>query len=91
MVFNINGMNYEEVGEKLASIRGIAVREGGFCAHPYTRRLLGIKDKDLDEYIGKNGIPGMVRASLGIYNTEKEVDIFLDTIEYICRRYLPKK
>lgn len=90
MVFNIDGMNYEEVGEKLANIRGIAVRQGGFCAHPYTRRLLGINDSDLEEYIGKNGIPGMVRVSLGIYNTEKEVDIFLDTIEYICRRYLPK-
>ena len=23
----------------LASIRGIAVRQGGFCAHPYTRRV----------------------------------------------------
>lgn len=90
MVFNIDGMSYEEVGEKLANIRGIAVRQGGFCAHPYTRRLLGINDKDLDDYIGRNGIPGMVRVSLGIYNTEKEVDIFLDTIEYICRRYLPK-
>ena len=90
MVFNIDWMSYEEVGERLANIRGIAVRQGGFCAHPYTRRLLGINDKDLDEYIGKNGIPGMVRVSLGIYNTEKEVDIFLDTIEYICRRYLPK-
>ena len=90
VVFNIEGMNYEEVGEKLANIRGIAVRQGGFCAHPYTRRLLGIDDKYLDEYISKNGIPGMVRASLGIYNTEKEVDIFLETIEYMCRRYVPK-
>ena len=91
MVFNIDGMNYEEVGEKLAAIRAIAVRQGGFCAHPYTRRLLGIEDKYLDEYIGKNGIPGMVRVSLGAYNSLKEADIFLDTIEYLCKRYIPSK
>ena len=91
MVFNIDGMNYEEVGEKLASIRAIAVRQGGFCAHPYTRRLLGIEDKYLDDYIGKNGIPGMVRVSLGAYNSLKEADIFLDTIEYLCKRYIPSK
>lgn len=88
IVFNIEGMNYEEVGEKLAKLRAIAVRQGGFCAHSYTRRLLGIKDNGLDEYIAKNGIPGMVRISLGAYNSIKEADIFLDTIEYLCRRYL---
>ncbi|MDU3723694.1 MAG: aminotransferase class V-fold PLP-dependent enzyme [Clostridium celatum] len=88
IVFNIEGMGYEEVGERLAEIRAIAVRQGGFCSHPYTRRVLGIKTNDLQQYISKNGIPGMVRVSLGIYNTKKEVDIFLETIEYMCRRYL---
>lgn len=87
LVFNIKGMTYEEVGEKLAEVRGIGVRQGGFCAHPYTRRVLGIADDDLQRYISENGIPGMVRVSLGAYNTKKEVDIFLDTIEYLCRRY----
>lgn len=87
LVFNINGMSYEEVGEKLADVRGIGVRQGGFCAHPYTRRVLRISDNDLQRYISENGIPGMVRVSLGAYNTKKEVDIFLDTIEYLCRRY----
>lgn len=87
LVFNINGITYEEVGEKLAEIRGIAVRQGGFCAHPYTRRILGISNDDLQKYISENGIPGMVRVSLGVYNTKKEINIFLDTIEYLCRRY----
>ena len=30
---------------------------------------------------------GLVRVSLGIYNTKKEANIFLETIEYLCRRY----
>ncbi|WP_195987342.1 aminotransferase class V-fold PLP-dependent enzyme [Clostridium sp. D53t1_180928_C8] len=87
LVFNIDGMTYEEVGGALADIRGIGVREGGFCAHPYTRRVLGIKDDELQRYMSEVGIPGLVRVSLGIYNTKKEANIFLDTIEYICRRY----
>ena len=88
MVFNIDRLCYEMVGEYLASIRGIAVRQGGFCAHPYTRRLLGIKNDEIEEYIKKNGMPGMVRVSLGAYNSEKEVNIFLETIEYICKKCL---
>ena len=87
LVFNIDGMTYEEVGEALANIRGIGVREGGFCAHPYTRRILGIADSDLQRYMSEVGIPGLVRVSLGAYNSKKEANIFLDTIEYICRRY----
>ena len=88
MVFNIDRLCYEMVGEYLASIRGIAVRQGGLCAHTYTRRLLGIKSNEIEEYIKKNGMPGMVRVSLGAYNSEKEVNIFLETIEYICKKCL---
>ena len=87
LVFTIDGMSYEEVGEKLSEVRGIGVRQGGFCAHPYTRRILGIADNNLQDYIRKNGMPGLVRVSLGIYNTKKEANIFLETIEYLCRRY----
>ena len=87
LVFNIDGMTYEEVGGALADTRGIGVREGGFCAHPYTRRILGIKDDELQRYMSEVGTPGLVRVSLGVYNTKKEANIFLDTIEYICRRY----
>ena len=87
LVFTIDGMSYEEVGEKLSEVRGIGVRQGGFCSHPYTRSVLGIADNELQNYISKNGVPGLVRVSLGIYNTKKEANIFLETIEYLCRRY----
>ena len=43
---------------------------------------------EIEEYIKKNGMPGMVRVSLGAYNSEKEVNIFLETIEYICKKCL---
>ena len=87
LVFTIDGMKYYEVGEKLSEIKAIGVRQGGFCSHPYTRRVLGIPNNQLQEYINKNGIPGLVRVSLGIYNSKKEANIFLETVEPLCRRY----
>lgn len=87
LVFTIDGMKYYEVGEKLSEIKAIGVRQGGFCSHPYTRRVLGIPNNKLQEYINKNGIPGLVRVSLGIYNSKKEANIFLETVELLCRRY----
>ena len=87
LVFTIDCMKYYEVGEKLSEIKAIGVRQGGFCSHPYTRRVLGIPNNQLQEYINKNGIPGLVRVSLGIYNSKKEANIFLETVELLCRRY----
>ena len=87
LVFTIDGMKYYEVGEKLSEIKAIGVRQGGFCSHPYTIRVLGIPNNKLQEYINKNGIPGLVRVSLGIYNSKKEANIFLETVELLCRRY----
>lgn len=87
LVFTIDGMKYYEVGEKLSEIKAIGVRQGGFCSHPYTRRVLGIPNNQLQEYINKNGIPGLVRVILGIYNSKKEANIFLETVELLCRRY----
>lgn len=87
LVFTIDSMKYYEVGEKLSEIKAIGVRQGGFCSHPYTRRVLGIPNNQLQEYINKNGIPGLVRVSLGIYNSKKEANIFLETVELLCRRY----
>ena len=87
LVFTIDGMKYYEVGEQLSEIKAIGVRQGGFCSHPYTRRVLGIPNNQLQEYINKNGIPGLVRVSLGIYNSKKEANIFLETVELLCRRY----
>lgn len=80
--FNIENCPHYEVGELLQNRRGIAVRTGCFCAHPYVTRLLGMTNDERYEYINKNGEKslGMVRASLGLYNTEEEVDEFLECI-----------
>ncbi len=88
VTFNIEGIGHDIVAKRLADFRGIAVRHGGFCAHPYVRRLLGISKETAYNY-AINGIdmPGMVRASFGLYNNEQEVEEFVDTLKKIINRY----
>lgn len=87
VTFNINGISNGEVGRLLQDKRGIAVRTGCFCAHPYVIRLLGKTDKDHYQYIQQKqeGKIGMVRASFGLYNTEEEVDEFLNCLDEIIK------
>ena len=68
--------------EKLKELGGVATRRGSFCAHPYVWRLMGIPDDEVKAYEGCEGAfaPGMIRISFGIYNTEEEVDEFLEIL-----------
>lgn len=86
--FNIEGIEHDKVAERLADYSGIAVRHGGFCAHPYVRRILGISESKVHNYL-VNGLsmPGMVRASFGLYNTTEEIDRFSDAINNIIIRH----
>ncbi|WP_069999561.1 aminotransferase class V-fold PLP-dependent enzyme [Cellulosilyticum sp. I15G10I2] len=85
--FNIRDIHYERMAQLLADIRGVAVRSGCFCAQPYVARLLGISNEERYRYMLNKDLklPGMLRASLGLYNTEEEVDEFLNTIEHIIK------
>ncbi len=87
--FNIEGIHHQQVGTYLQDLRGIAVRTGCFCAQPYVMRLLNVPNEERYKYIQnpKLKTPGMVRASFGLYNTEEEVDEFLNVIEHIGRTY----
>lgn len=89
--FNIDGINFDVVADRLSYIRGIAVRQGAFCAHTYVRRLLGITDQAAKDLLTRDcKAAGMVRASFGLYNTCDEVDEFLNTMEFMinrCRRF----
>ncbi|SFA93451.1 aminotransferase class V-fold PLP-dependent enzyme [Clostridium frigidicarnis] len=87
--FNISPLYHEQVATKLSNEFGIAVRNGCFCAHPYVEKLLKIPEEEIEYYVknyDKVKKPGMVRASLGVYNTREEIDRFLYAIEYIIRR-----
>ncbi|MGC9666123.1 aminotransferase class V-fold PLP-dependent enzyme [Planosporangium sp. 12N6] len=71
--FTVAGHAAADVSAYLARRHGIGVRDGLFCAHPLTRRLL-------DEASARLGRPltgGAVRASIGIGTTTEHVDRLL--------------
>ncbi|MBR5344914.1 MAG: aminotransferase class V-fold PLP-dependent enzyme [Clostridia bacterium] len=81
VTFNFSDVNSMILATRLAD-SGTAIRRGAFCAHPYVWRLMGIPEDELEFFIdcidGKT--PGMIRVSFGIYNTEEEVDEFLQIL-----------
>ncbi|MCR5793720.1 MAG: aminotransferase class V-fold PLP-dependent enzyme [Solobacterium sp.] len=82
VTFNFSDLNSYVLARTLAENGGFATRRGAFCAHPYVWRLMGISDdeaKGFEECVDVN-TPGMIRISFGIYNTEEEVDQFLETL-----------
>ncbi len=87
VIFNIKDIYHAECARLLADLRAIAVRQGAFCAHPYVKRLLNLNAEESARHLVDSSckMPGMVRASFGVYNSTKEIDIFLNTIELICK------
>jgi cysteine desulfurase/selenocysteine lyase len=70
--FNVDGLHPHEVAHILDEGAGIMVRSGKHCCQPLMKHL-GLKN-------------GTVRASLYLYNTEKEVELFVDTMKELVRR-----
>jgi cysteine desulfurase/selenocysteine lyase len=68
---------------------GIGVRSGCFCAHPYILHLLGLNNKEAAEVRrrmiegDKSEMPGLIRASFGLYNTRQEVDYLVEALQRI--------
>ena len=81
--FTQEDVNTLELATWLSENAGIATRRGAFCAHPYVWRLLGYNDEEAAAFEGCIDVktPGMVRVSFGIYNTEEEVDAFLEYLK----------
>ena len=70
ILFNIDGSDCENVADMLNK-RGICVRAGYHCA-PLAHKRFGTP------------AGGAVRMSVGIYNTEADIDAFIDAINDIC-------
>jgi selenocysteine lyase/cysteine desulfurase len=89
--FAVRGMSHVQVAAILGYEHGIGVRNGLFCAHPYIMRLLGMSDEAVEHVRGcvlagdRREMPGLVRASFGLYNTLEEVDAWLAALDQIQR------
>ena len=86
--FNVKGIPHNLLDEMLSLETGIAVRSGWFCAHPYAVKLLNIKAEDVQRYRKDPNfpIPGMVRVSLGLYNSQQEIEVLLEELKRIIKR-----
>jgi cysteine desulfurase / selenocysteine lyase len=90
--FAVEGLHHGLVAAALSHEWGIAVRHGCFCANPYVFHLLHMSKDDVVQVEGevtagrRRALPGAVRASLAPYNTEAELDRFLEAVSQIARR-----
>ena len=88
--FVVEGADHGLVASALSYEWGIAVRHGCFCAHPYLMHLLHMSKAEVDTIVDevvtqhRRALPGAVRASLAPYNTEAEVDRFLEAVGEIA-------
>ena len=89
--FNLAGLPHFLTAAILGYEFGIGVRNGCFCAHPYVLKLLGATPESTERVRAemlahdRSEMPGLVRASFGLYNTLEEVDEFVAALEKIAR------
>lgn len=84
--FNIKDVPHQVTAKALSYEGGIAVRNGCFCAQPYIQKLLNLSEEEIRMYIKDESKkrPGMVRVSLGLYNTFEEIDKLYTVLEMIA-------
>lgn len=87
----IEGVPHFLVAAVLGYEFGIGVRSGCFCAHPYLLHLLEVSPADAERVRkrilkgDRREMPGMIRASFGLYNTPEEIDAFVEALAAIRR------
>jgi selenocysteine lyase/cysteine desulfurase len=89
--FQIMGVSHFLAAAVISHEFGIGVRSGCFCAHPYILHLLGLNKAEahaVRERIlsgDRSHMPGLIRASFGLYNTIEEIDILVEALTHISR------
>lgn len=69
--FALGDIHHSDTGTLLDKL-GIAVRTGQLCAEPTMQHY---------------GVTGMVRASLGMYNTRKEIDLLCEGLNKVAKMF----
>jgi selenocysteine lyase/cysteine desulfurase len=93
ITFNLDDLPHGLVTAALNDYFGVAVRNECFCAQPFVRALLGRSgagasggDGAPTEDCHPETQPGMVRVSLGLYNTEADVDTAAEALADLAAR-----
>jgi selenocysteine lyase/cysteine desulfurase len=92
IVFRLEGIMANRVAKELAEQGGIGVRYGCHCAHLLIKRLLHIPPLQellqglIVSLFPQISLPGLTRVSLGIENSEEEVDTLTHVLGKIARQ-----
>lgn len=87
----VAGLDHGLLAAVLNDYFAIETRNQCFCAHPYVRELIKRDLWELDESVAADPLAlaaklGLVRVSLGIYNTEDDVDALIAALREIAAR-----
>ena len=89
--FQLEGISHFLAAAVLGHEFGIGVRSGCFCAHPYILHLLGLSVTEARAvrermlFGDRSDMPGLIRASFGLYNLVEEIDILIEALTHISR------
>jgi selenocysteine lyase/cysteine desulfurase len=87
--FQLSNIDHFKVAAILGHEFGIGVRNGCFCAHPLILHLLDVSEEESarvrEEMINhkRDHMPGLIRASFGLYNTLEDVDVLVEALKAI--------
>jgi selenocysteine lyase/cysteine desulfurase len=90
--FTMTGWHHSQLASALDAGWGVATRDGCFCAHPLMVDLLGVGGPEMERIRQDmvadriERVPGMVRASLGVYNDRQDVDVLVEALTSLARR-----
>jgi len=90
VTISVRGASHRLAAAVLGYEGGIGVRAGLFCAHPYVQRLLDMPRDKSTQIVERfragirPNVPGLLRASFGIYNTISEVEEFVRMLDTLC-------
>jgi selenocysteine lyase/cysteine desulfurase len=97
IVFGMKNMMPNRVASELADRSGIGVRYGCHCAHILVKHILNVPpflerfQRILLKLFHGIRLPGLTRVSLGIENTEEDIDTFIRVLGSIATKtVLPK-
>lgn len=90
--FDLKGVISHSVARRLAARGGIGVRSGCHCAHLTVKRMVGVPpwaerlQRLMLVVLRRFELPGVARVSLGLQNTEEDVDALVRAMGDIARQ-----
>lgn len=83
VAFNLKGMSFITLAQRLGEKHGIAVASGTSGANLYVQDLLGLSDSQAYALYESGQNYGIVRASIGLFNSCNDVNRLLDALQAI--------